>query len=354
MYNYLLLDAEVTGSLYYRDYKLKPKIIRGFCEETLCEGLNLQAQWTPKPNDVLYFVSGCTVPRFKVREKFVITSKMSRATAIFANDKNIELEDVEVINELDSIDVEAALELNRHTIDKDVKTLIKSLLGNNIRKVFLTYDCWNYHTSIFSFTRTNESFGTITDLKYKSRSSRQWKKKLFKVPQNFNLLNVSTPIYSQNAILKLLGSDKMIIDANKFTELNAFGNSNNDADLLLMIELMANCNFEKSIVYLIALLREHGRKIMDLKAVEHVNFKSLLEFLNLNKYSLLNMRNVSIHHFTTVLQQRKLFTKSNAVILGYLYANDVNNNIPESSAIWQMAPILKPSFYNNLDNDDTN
>ena len=67
---------------------LTPKIKTGYSIDTIKKDLALQDTFTPSPTDILYLYPGCTVPRYKLKDKFTTTLVPSKATAIFFNADN--------------------------------------------------------------------------------------------------------------------------------------------------------------------------------------------------------------------------------------------------------------------------
>ena len=96
-----------------------------------------------------------------------------------------------------------------------------------------------------------------------------------------NLLG-SGKLYSERDILLDINSNYMIIDEDKYNEIYAYLNTDNEEDVTLACELMANCNVPKSAPYLLLLIADWQETIQDSKGYRHVNFKSLLNLLNLD------------------------------------------------------------------------
>ena len=162
--------------------------------------------------------------------------------------------------------------------------------------------------------------------------------------------SMNCPIYLQDEILKQLNTGNLIINEKKYRELRAFGETGDKDNIVLMMELMANSDYEKSVAYLIFLLREFGQKICQYSEVDHVNFKSLLNFLDIPKTKLAQRWDFNVHYITTLLKKHKVFTKNNVMMLTSLCANDsIDDN---DSCPWQSGISLKPTFYNTLDKDE--
>ena len=96
----------------------------------------------------------------------------------------------------------------------------------------------------------------------------------------FNAIK-SKKLIDQNAILTLInGDDSTTIDLDTYQNLrNMFKSSDNDNHLMAM-EIMANSNYNKSRLFLEMLFFHHQSEIESCKSKNHVNFKSLKNYLN--------------------------------------------------------------------------
>lgn len=157
------------------------------------------------------------------------------------------------------------------------------------------------------------------------------------------LEDLTCPIYLEEELLALLNSDSVTIDVEKYQEFRAFGRTADKENLILLMELMSNCNFTDSVVYLLFLLKEFGYLMESLKESNHVNFKSLLNFLELDPK---DFKNVSIMDMTRALQEHNQFTETNAMRVSMLYAgdrfeyNDVSMKI-DGQAVWTQGPVIR-------------
>ena len=67
------------------------KIVNGFTGDNMEKTLNIDKPWQPLGNgqDKCFFMPGCIVPRFKVREQFTVTIKPTNATVLFINKETL-------------------------------------------------------------------------------------------------------------------------------------------------------------------------------------------------------------------------------------------------------------------------
>jgi hypothetical protein len=86
------------------------------------------------------------------------------------------------------------------------------------------------------------------------------------------------------------------------------------------MEIMANCHYDKSLLYLELLFCDHSYKINDTKTKSHVNFKSLLSFLGKSYgYS------TNVDDIMSSLKKHNKFTKENLDIILKLHGDVIQN-----------------------------
>ena len=99
-----------------------------------------------------------------------------------------------------------------------------------------------------------------------------------------NLRNYSDKsIITDSALQSLLGSSDM--EHENYVFIDQLLSSSDPGNIELGLTLMANCNFEGSQHYLLILLGDHFNKHRYNKYCHSVAFKSLLDFMNFNKYT---------------------------------------------------------------------
>ena len=355
-----LLDNPNHEQLYVTPTKIiKPRIVTGFLRSEVKQAITVSEGWVPQPTDKLFFFPGCIVPRFKVREKYTVTIKPENATVAFINKDGLTGSDstFKHYNDLMPITRPEANRIIEAYMDSNRKVMLKSILDNpTIEQIFLSKEWWCQWMYAGAFLRENGDQVRTSDLlesvrKYihESHCTESQYQLLAYVP-DASVNSMNCPIYLQDEILKQLNTGNLIINEKKYRELRAFGETGDKDNIVLMMELMANSDYEKSVAYLIFLLREFGQKICLYSEVDHVNFKSLLNFLDIPKTKLAHRWDFNVHYITTLLKNHKAFTKNNVMMLTSLCANDsIDDN---DSCPWQSGISLKPTFYNTLDKDE--
>ena len=338
---------------------IKPRIVTGFLRSEVKQAITVSEGWVPQPTDKLFFFPGCVVPRFKVREKYTVTIKPENATVAFINKDGLTGSDSTFKHYSDLMPI-PLLEANRIIeayMDSNRKMMLKSILDNPaIEQIFLSKEWWCQFMYTDAFLRegnqvsTSQLLGSPNRYYHECHCTESQYQLLAYIP-DASVNSINCPIYLQDEILKQLNTGNLIINEKKYRELRAFGETGDKDNIVLMMELMANSDYEKSVAYLIFLLREFGQKICNYPEVDHINFKSLLNFLDIPKTRLTQRYNFNVHYITTLLKKHKAFTKNNVMMLTLLCADDsINNN--DDSCPWQSGISLKPTFYNTLDKDE--
>ena len=137
----------------------------------------------------------------------------------------------------------------------------------------------------------------------------------------------------------------MVIDEQKYAELRLMANSSDAENIILVMELISNANFEKSFVYLLLLLKEFNSQIKARrKEIGHVNFKALLNFLDLDEKSLVN---IDIEMLMTGMKKHKQFTRPNVQRISQFFATNLAA-FPETDH-FTSGPVLKAEAESLLD-----
>lgn len=349
---YLVL--EIAGAGKYRPYpEIKIKIKNGTTSVAIRS--ELKKDWTPDPKDRVYFFPGCSVPRFKVREKYKTTIKPEYATAAFMSPIGVKSsEDMfDVIAKAVLVDGKILEDWFEGIYGDDHHFVIKykSLLLNCEDRVVvdenhlyrLKYGCPKNATK---FPKTFSRWSV--DFREKDYELNESDPLTFMSPViGSSLAKLKCPIYNQDAILKLLNEDNVVIDEKRYEELRLMANSNDKENIILVMELMANANFKKSFVYLLLLLKEFNSEITARrKEIKHVNFAALLTFLELDPKKL---DGINIEQLMTGMKKHKQFTRSNIQRLTQFFIPDSNRSFDTEH--FTVGPVLKPEAEDLLDND---
>jgi hypothetical protein len=133
------------------------------------------------------------------------------------------------------------------------------------------------------------------------------------------------PIYCESELLSNInGDDSTIIDEIVYQQLKNMFESSDDDNHVLAMEIMANSNYDKSILYLQMLLSNYNGRICNSHTRNHVNFKSMLSYFNLVPRDL-GYRNSG--QIISTIDNKNLLTIDMIKRLYQEYSDDIIRNI---------------------------
>lgn len=265
-------------------------------------GLNFStAKWTPQMKDKIYFMKGCTVPRIKLKDlsvkyKIRTTTDLNNATVVVGSDRAGEkLFKSTWMHKVPAkvffATVDALKELSSDFDEYYVETIDDILAGFN--KDELEYVAVDWPTARLCQPDNNTN-GPLGDkiLEKLGLTKDQFRKSGLRKSSNDHIWTISDDnleiydevktknIIEQNALLEVVnGDDAVLIDLETYQNLrNMFKSSDSDNHVMAM-EIMANSNYLESLLYLEMLFFHHGREMDYSRTKNHVNFKSLKNYL---------------------------------------------------------------------------
>lgn len=268
---------------------LKVKIRRGIITKDVHESLDVKDDWVPGENERPYFFPGCTVPRFKVRESFNITIKPEYATAAFISPETLkESEDgFETLTRMYQYPLSEILSWIKTAYGKDHAFTVKvqSLSLNCENTILIHNDCVDKLRSAALLIKSNPDFNNLSteDRKIMTYTENFYTDRTtLNIPTMDSILNrLNCDIYDQKCMLKLVNKDCITVDEGRYKELCVMAEASDKDNLSTVMELIANCDFDKSCIYLLCLLHKYGKEMAPMKGASHVNFKSLLHYFGL-------------------------------------------------------------------------
>ena len=244
--------------------------------------------YVPTAKDKLYFFQGCNVPRYKVREwgkkhDISITSKADKATAKFIPRKGIT--DLIKNTWMGRVSRPDMLEfiINNYDIKSGTGQEMFDLISNsNVNYIYLNYVYTHYRqwfSSANSQQRNQNPGKTIEDLGGKAITEH------YNNSTNSNLTALSSldstqNLYLEEEIIELSNEDAAVLDKNMFDQLSLMFDSDDKKSWVMALSIMTDCNIQKSLHWVLLLLVEYSNTIKILKERNHVNFKSLLKYID--------------------------------------------------------------------------
>lgn len=298
-------------------------------KSTVKKDLSLsKVNYVPKAKDKLYFYPGCNVPRYKVRNwckknGSTITVKEDKSTVRFVSDSSIDkcfdygiymqIDKYEFINWLNANKYEQSagyIELTSLIKNSASKYVYMLQYGNNMHHLERTIDKWTKMPSKGAQKGLITGWGNHPDFLVTNyyRTSIITEKNL-EILKSFTR-NVST--YDQEDIIGIINEDAVTIDKTMHARLKDMLGNNNKSDHVVALEVIANCNINPSLHYVLLLLREFGDTIILLKESKHVNFKSLLEYIGISRSGMCYLNEDRI---VNILLEKDVLTMDNVTEL---------------------------------------
>ena len=128
----------------------------------------------------------------------------------------------------------------------------------------------------------------------------------------------SIPIINQNVLSSMVNTVTM--NEEIYREMDKMIDSEDSNNCVLAMEMMANCDYEKSAIYLLFLLKNHFYKFRENKVWSHVNFTALKEFFGLKNRSISDLEDIM-----AILKEKGLLTSESIPDILSLKQQEVQN-----------------------------
>jgi hypothetical protein len=265
---------------------------------------------TINPGDKVYFVPGINIPRVKIKNIVMdygasITRDVTQATKIIGYDTKSEYfqyqggyqlntsTTIEFLKAISDIGKQENRQLNieDHCIQK-VNSLLDYLEVNNIDDTEIAFFTdWSCTRTFKQFSGTDD-FSVLANKLGTTYKYEYYYKFKAKIPEEFAKFK-HTDLYSELAMLEQInGDDALIIDQEKYDQLASMFQSSDRDNHVLAMEIMSNCDYSESFFFLLLIFANYGDVFRYNKAKNHVNFKALLNYMELHPSNM----SVPIHH----------------------------------------------------------
>ena len=263
-------------------------------------------KYTPTAKDKIYLTPGCNIPRFKLKtfcenNNVALVKYQDKANAVF-----IGPESYTELCELDywgyhKIDKMTALNYFSRILGSDARydAFIKDIESSECSNIYM-------HYSPMTAIQNKEFFNvTLYTGSVPGRSSIPLVVDTLNKYNTLKGLSTNPNIYSQDDILKLLNTGT-IMNEEMYHSIKRLFESTDTQNTILAMESIANCDYERSAVYLLLLIKEFGQKIESSPTKNHVNFRSFLKFFGID-----NVSNVDLDDIINSLRAKKLLSPMN-------------------------------------------
>lgn len=250
--------------------------------------LPIKKEYSPNPGDVLYIGPGCNIPRIKLRDLLLdnhakTTNDITKATHIFVDTTFQKMVDsfwsntvskAQLLQFSELLYKQDHLDQSEHVV---LESLIKDLPDNEQINVAsnVQYEIQRRSSDIYKGTPiinnpdSNSSYINHVEEDHVDN----WK----------HIMDNLDKVYDYKCLISHINAeDSITIDEKVFQQLSSMFKSEDKDNHVLAMEIMANSNYIESLMYLEILFVDHGYNINDSATKRHVNFKSLVDFLDKN------------------------------------------------------------------------
>ena len=321
--------------------------------------LPIKKEYSPSPGDVLYIGVGCNIPRIKLRDLLLdnyakTTNDITKATHIFVDTTFQKMIKSTWLNTVSKKQLGQFVELlAEEHLDPDevenITDLIKDLpddeqinICNGTKYHIENRSCslFNGVNKVITNPNSRSSYMNYVDLEHEDN----WR----------HIMSNLDKVYDYKCLISHISADDSItITEEVFQQLcNMFESEDQDNHILAM-EIMANCNYIESLMYIEILFTDYGRKINDCNTKRHVNFKSLVDFLDKN---LNYLGNTSSHDIIDSLIEKNVVTLDALKYILNRYTDDFYHDtehfqVKQLTLSDKLAKILNVNYIKTLKED---
>tara|TARA_R110000803_G_scaffold196714_5_gene260067 strand:+ start:6853 stop:7995 length:1143 start_codon:yes stop_codon:yes gene_type:complete len=281
-------------------------------------------KYTPSYGDKLFFLPGINIPRVKLKNLTLSHNVKSirdidKSSAVFANSFTFsKMVECKYYNTLPTSLFKQYFEIIKDDLDSVQVGMVEASLESYSNDVIL----------LDYYTRSAMTDDNLTSIKNNSDFINQVHAQ--ESSDRFNILNedqvvlfkllATREIFQETDIIELLNGDKALsIDDEVFNQLSEMMNSSDIENHTLVMEIIANCEYRTSLLYLMILFEKYGYIFMRSRVKSHINFKSLLSYLDLSTHDM----NVSIDTIMKLFIKREVLTEKWIDTLLSIYDSEV-------------------------------
>ena len=255
-----------------------------YCADRDADIVNVNSKdYTPTKGDKLYFLPGVNIPRVKLKDLSLqhgikTVRDIDQATHVFAGKSTKD----KMVNSHWYYTMQTA---NLRALIADPETKMDDYYRENLEQ---SLEFYTEDIVIIEYHSASELRNSILPFVQRqvgglSRSSTTF----YTVDEAHKDLFpgiMSLDIFHESKLLKHInGDDAATIDETMFNQISDMFKSSDQDNHILAMEIMANCNYIDSLLYIEMLFKEYYHQMSNCHTKNHVNFKSLISFLGKNK-----------------------------------------------------------------------
>lgn len=265
------IDVDIES--YLGEFDTRNNIVDGF--------KHMITTYDITPGDTFYFAPGVIIPRVKLKDMYSQNNiknvrTVDAASKVFIGRKTLNtLTDHSWYHYCDTNAFKEFLEaaLNFRAIDPYYYDKCASVLEfyNNDKVIFdyntrrVLANCTVYNFKDGDMSGSSDNFGRVLD-------------------EHIDLVNymMNNRIYDERALIPHInGPDAVSINEEMFQTLCSMFKSSDKDNWTVAMEIMANSDYDEGLMYLLLLMHEYGGRMEEVPSKNHVNFKTLANFLGL-------------------------------------------------------------------------
>lgn len=286
-------------------------------------------KYKPTHRDTLFFAPGVNIPRIKIKNltlshNIKAIRDINKADAIFINNLTF----AKMVSSTHILAIPVKIFIDFIEVVKDELQLHQL---NNIKVAMKAYD--KEIVLIDARTKSamiDDNIGIFYRQHSMCTTIKSAENKRFNVVKSddveiFNHLKVHRCFHEADVIGLLNGDDALTIDQKVFEQLRQMLNSTDVENHTLAMEIMANCEYQSSLLFLMMLFKEYHAAFMASGGSNHVNFKSLLSYMDLGPGSM----TVTIDSMMAIFLKREVLTEEWVNIILGTYGEEVANGDSE-------------------------
>ena len=327
-------DLELGCSLYYLTGEF----------DTRSLNLNVSNVYTPTSGDKFFFLPGVTVPRVKMKDlhkDYNVKSvrDIEEANIIFVGAKTFDaFTDYSWESRVDTDQFRMYIQAAKE------KNLISEYYHEKLATAleFYTHEYVIIDHSASRLLFDEDISFHIAD-EYNIGSDRFMKLN----PDYHDMYNAikDKEVYSEDSIYEYInGNDAVSIDQSMYEILCDMLKSDDSDNHVLAMEIMANCDYKSSILYLCYLFNGFRYQIENRRERTHVNFKSLLTYMGRTPGGV----HMDKDEMVALMMKKKLFTKDYFFNLCEKFSGELN----ASSAHFKVKSVSSSNELNDYFNEE--
>ena len=299
--------------------------------------------------DKLYFLPGTNVPRAKLKDTFsklkIVSTKDIDTTDKFivsgnTYDKLFEFRYARFYKVSFIQKILKLLEKIGYPIDEyDLENFNESL-ENYESEYIICNNLYFLTQSVIKNELSKILDATVIEKINQINSSSWTSMTCLKKKDNYDLYEkiMSSKLYSERTLLRdINGDDSVTINQEIYENLCEMLDSSDEDNHTVAAEIMANSDYESSISYILLLLHNHYYTLSLTKGSKHVNFKSLLSFLNLSL-------NYGVTHQSCIktLKDTNTLTEENIknIFKFFVENHKINDTVLFNTPVLKLSPEL--------------